>query len=128
MDNELFELCKEVYEKTGWGTLRPSKDTHYFVTDDTGDTTTVPMYDSDYLFGKLPRVVTRKDISWFLNISSEATTSTWVADYQYWDHISEQDYYLFENIKTGEARIHADTPLKALLKLTLALHKAGELK
>lgn len=103
-DSELFELCKEVYEKTGWRgwelvTLRD--DGAMFV--DEQDKSLIAekgftvLYTSDYLLEKLPRV--------HLDPSMH---SMWRASY-------------------GITSTLAETPLKALLKLTLVLHEAGEL-
>ena len=69
----------------------------------------VPLYTSDYLLGKLKEYFT------------------------YENEIDFGVYYLRE-INEWEALVQdkgastADTPLKALLKLTLALHEAGELE
>ena len=98
--SELFELCKEAYEKTGW---------------ETGELLShrglvrVPLYASDYLLEKLPmekgnHVIVEK---W--------SDGNWVA--------------LWQKSK-GKRYTHAvaDTPLKSLLILTIALSEAGELK
>ena len=126
MDKELFELCKEVYEQTSW----KAGDWFYERTDprsrvplktlgrpdvgfhlDNFDRL-CPLYTSDYLLEKLPKGI-RGD---YLNIFSAGTTS-WYALYGRTTTAKETGLY-------GES----DTPLKALLKLTIALHEAGELK
>ena len=114
--SELFELCKQVYEATGW------KDTHGRLDDgnhtirNEGNevllgTKQVPLYTSDYLLEKLPSTIKNE--------------------------LDEGDDYLFLYKKNGSwhadymgqfLRCNADTPLKALLKLTIALSEAGELK
>lgn len=98
-DNELFELCKEVYERTGWESK--SIDTHYFAErDERGEQ--VPLYTSDYLLGKLP-VVTL----------SSGYGGSWSATDRKIDN---------------PIVIISSSPLKALLKLVIALDDAGEMK
>lgn len=94
-DNELFELCKQVYEATGW------------------DYQNGAVYTSDYLLEKLPKKVEGADWSYWLTLSPMDGES-WDADYEFED--TEPRHFEY-----------ADTPLKALLKLTLALHEAGVL-
>lgn len=113
MDNELSELCKEVYEKTGWDKsteiirkyslnkvpsvfTRPPKGMELGVLSGTIEWQ-APLYTSDYLLQKLPK-------------------KTWIKHSELW----------VANL--GRLHLTSDTPLKALLKLTLALHQAGELK
>jgi hypothetical protein len=95
MDTELFELCNEVFQRTGWrdGSLTFISGHPY-----------TPIYTSDYL---LPKLSTR-----YLSLENSAThgNALWVA------------------LWGMSVRTSADTPLKALLKLVLALKKAGELK
>lgn len=123
MDNELFELCKQVYEKTGWGAWsQPDGDsdqTESYWKHLDGETENeafksaehskwskavwiAPLYTSDYLLEKLP---------WSTVCSgpNEGMFGSWM------------------NGKPKETFNEADTPLKALLKLTLALHEAGQL-
>ena len=111
-DNELFELCKQVHEKAGWD--EPNLDDFGNKLNVYGQM--VPLYTSDYLLEKLPtervafmlRRVFYKDgdLLWIVN---DATTIDG-------DGNSNSTYHYV-----------ADTPLKALLKLTLALKEAGEL-
>lgn len=127
-DNELFELCREVYEKTGWdGTpncyaylKNPYVDVwaweviplHEDNVDDVDEWH--PLYTSDYLLEKLPthdknNVHANFGVSMLLASNPKKWGASWECD-------------------SGEYEmVHADTPLKALLKLTLALHEAGEL-
>jgi hypothetical protein len=106
MDNKLLNLCKEVYE------LHPEWDGYDKVWRSymggepqlanlpvTTGIIEAPLYTSDYIFSKLP-----------YGTSLETTTLGFVAVYG-----------LFHYGK-------ADTPLKALLKLIIALDDAGELK
>lgn len=124
-DNELFELCKEVYVKTRW---ERTKEAYYrqgkynsggiwfkphdpFIEANTGKYVDfpyeflTPLYTSDYLLEKLPESTTvAKRFTGEGSLSPEKKYTAWLSDdYQTW----------------------ADTPLKALLKLTLALHKEG---
>ena len=142
MNNELFELCKEVYEKfPDWmstGSIyyhnrhykAPKGDYSIYAEGYTYDSTNgytadfepqygdVPLYTSDYLLEKLP--------SWYFDTDIEETmvlalmphmleTDKWIARYETPEHRASE----FEAI--------ADTPLKSLLKLTIALSEAGEL-
>ena len=92
--SELYELCREVYEKTGW---KPTDWQH-------GIEDGQPLYTSDYLLEKLPETYNKQELTlWRSGVSS------WRAGY------SPTESY------------RDDTPLKALLKLTIALSEAGEL-
>ena len=119
MDNdELFELCKEVYESTGWrgedGFITTIggkwiKDVKKGWFDETIDSDGFyPLYTSDYLLEKLP-----------CNKGNHVDLGKWSGGYWSagWQPNSGRRYI----------RAVADTPLKALLKLTLALIEAGEL-
>ena len=95
--SELFKLCKKVYEKTGW---KPTDWQH-------GIEDGQPLYTSDYLLEKLPVCVVEKyqqvDNKWAYSAKS----------YSYEKHMRLTEY--------------EETPLKALLKLTIVLSKEGEL-
>lgn len=117
MDKELFELCKEVVERTEWG------GTDYFycsgnvihrtqLDDDDFLGEVIPLYTSDYLLEKLPRIITDH---YYLTITP--SKQHWYAAYS--------QYAMGKEVKFNN---QADTPLKALLKLTIALNDAGELK
>ena len=108
--DEMFDLCRQVYEATGW------KDTHDKFRANGFKVTwgfsgwrrgEVPLYNSDYLLEKLPR----KNLSLMLDEISNLWRATWGRD-------------LFSSERF---RGVSDTPLKALLKLTIALSEAGEL-
>lgn len=129
-DNELFELCKEVYKRfPNWKygvdwmqVVNPGLASQYInrvcydPTDDEDDflyereeMDSVPLYTSDYILEKLPAYKTElPDYEERLTLVKEA--QKYNASYG----------YLY--------RVEAYTPLKALLKLVLALHDAGELK
>jgi hypothetical protein len=124
-DNELFKLCKEVYKRTGW-----DGDKQFAYDDTYGDKwlryiaefphesrewrleNMIPLYTSDYLLEKLQGVYGWSDFS----LTSDPTESgvVWQSLYHTYDGM---DY-----------KYKSDTPLKALLKLTIALSEAGELK
>lgn len=102
--SELFELCKEVYERTEW---KPTDWQH-------GDEGGQPIYTSDYLLEKLPKTI------W----------STYGLAIFPGDYVATAGYYDPDGligVEVNELQ-KADTPLKALLKLTIALSEAGELK
>lgn len=121
-DNELFELCKEVYERLdGWDNTEkcyayidefntgkkcwkviPLHEDNIYDVDEWH-----PLYTSDYLLAKLQVLDAETSLSWRAIEEWEAS-HCWIDD----------DFRFNE---------YADTPLKALLKLAIALHKAGEL-
>lgn len=104
MDNELFELCKEVYKRTGgWGTEENALTNHKLW----HPKYSIPIYTSDYLLEKLPfgTELGQDSFAWIGKWEQGAGSAT---KRQIWER--------------------ADTPLKALLKLTIALHEAGELR
>ena len=104
MNNELFELCKKVYERTGWDDLA---DDHPWITErgviGYKRNGVSPVYDSDYLLDKLPPSV-KNEFDGGDDYIILYKKKNWYADYM------------------GQfMRCEADTPLKALLKLVLAL-------
>ena len=140
MDTELFELCKEVYKRTGWeledgilvdyrfgGTykndfmnkklsvwkkqLEEYKEA-YKVSDAKASEqfAFAPLYTSDYLLEKLPK--TRMDSDY---------NGNWNMGIQW--HSEEKGWNYFVGAFNG----YGDTPLKALLKLSIALDNAKEL-
>ena len=116
-DTELFELCKEVYERfPEWNGTRDWIREDGLIVDYNVWKTSTPLYTSDYLLEKLPKRVDNDEVNW-LDIYHEADPDCWRAGYEY-----------AKNDKWGDSYdVVADTPLLALLKLTLALHEAGEL-
>ena len=118
--NELFELCKQVYEATGWeqepdvSYLYKYWDNHdelCVISIEEADDSLVPAYTSDYLLEKLPATVKNDFDGGNDYIILYKKGKSWYADYM------------------GQfKRQKSDTPLKALLKLTIALSEAGELK
>lgn len=117
MDNELFELCKKVYERTkdtwGWTDEMQWIEVNHFgevsifpkwrsLSDNSAEVQKhAPLYTSDYLLEKLPQGVSV---------------------------YKEQLAYAYNAGLPKVERQVSDTPLKALLKLTIALHESGELK
>ena len=116
---EPFELCKEVYERTKWETtdwydLDPDgKPVEYLCTteDKIDENDYVPFYTSDYLLEKLPNHIYLQHYA----------NDTW--------HASQLQPTELRTADNAYQSINAssDTPLKALLKLCLALKEAGEL-
>lgn len=102
MDTELVELCAKVYKLTGWGFEEGARLLTHYGEDD--DNEQYPAYTSDFLLEKLPAGT---EVEKLAGLAPSYRASRFSID----------------NIYS-----HADTPLKALLKLTLALHEAGELK
>lgn len=123
-DNELFELCKEVYERTRW------TDTLQCIWNSKIDTVSdysrhwaekhnypayAPLYTTDYLLEKLPRQIMSKPLEIY---GYDEESGMYLVRYDVMELVpSNQGWY----------GARADTPLKALLKLTIALHEAGEL-
>lgn len=110
-DQELFELYSEVYEKTGWKgwELVTLRDDGAMFIDESDKSLIVEkgftvLYTSDYLLEKLP-----KSYKTSLLMLYRSAQDSWWAGYP----------PLLES--------NSDTPLKALLKLILALKKVGEL-
>lgn len=112
--SELFELCKEVETRTSWEDTTSAYlwvEAHDTYELDNGNPLAfghppIPAYTSDYLLERL------EDKSPTLtHFHDEKIERRWGAN-------------TWTSIETG----YADTPLKALLKLTIALSEAGELK
>lgn len=121
-DNELFELCKEVYRRTQWD---DTQNGYYFV-----DGEEPLLYDKD--------VFAVKDFDQWWNQMAylcPAYTSDYILEklgrphtsfqFEYFEDFVAVAWYNEDDVFT---RRDADTPIKALLKLTIALHDAGELK
>ena len=134
MDNELFELCKEVYKRTGWkDTLdfayksKPgiwlvqrannynAKPSWWLVSDEVPSGCT-PLFTSDYLLEKLP--VYSEDAEGMLSVTTRQgqERNGWMAYYE------DIDGYSVGAEGIGES------PLEALLRLTLELHEQNLLK
>lgn len=110
-DKELFELSSKVYELTKWEPPYPRR-----WLDVEGK---APLYTSDYLLQKLPPVIQDphdrvfKHIQMWIN-GDKTAHAGYVEPYAHDDKVAYAQ-------ESKELRI-------TLLKLTIALHKAGELK
>jgi len=128
MDNELFELCKTIYEKTNWDNdllaylnwreIVHDEPRNLQVSNTKSDMqwkSFAPLYTSDYLLEKLPGQFGNRGSSSAQCLRLCKSNEGYMAGY-----IGVDLVWWLEST--------ADTPLKALLKLTLALHEAGELQ
>lgn len=122
-DNELFELCKQVYRRfPEWNDTHDKYRKNGFIVTwgymslMRGET---PLYTSDYLLGKLPKYLKYQNEDNRLELVPqgyiEKGLSNWCATYA----DNEHDIPF---LGLG------DTALKALLRLTLELHKQGLLE
>lgn len=137
-DQELFELCKQVYEATGWKddsidyymrfhkpAKRAFKVNRWEYDEDSRryhgapaaeqfreENEVAPLYTSDYLLEKLPVHV--DDGVRVQNLVQEVET--------YYPYRQKNNVYS-AYYKGSDFNEYSDTPLKALLKLTIALHK-----
>ena len=117
--SELYELCKEVYELTGWiGTLQVIWNDQVTVVEPYVErwaqeekyANYAPLYTSDYLLEKLPR---------YIYLQQSADGKSWGASQLQPTELRTAEN-AYQSINTS-----AVTPLKALLKLTLKLHEKG---
>ena len=136
--SELFELCKQVYEATG---LADTID--YFYLKNNGDYNVdrashtqvdhnwwklggevparcFPLYTSDYLLEKLPAHFYGGTIA----MTAETDEGPTRYSFFYEDNHETAQVVHCENVRLQGWH---DTPLKALLKLTISLSEAGEL-
>ena len=111
--SELAELCKEVYEKTGWIVGDESWEWHTTTDAKLDSMFIAPKYYTDYLLEKLP------DNGSNGRVCLEKLDDGWHAS------LCSQDEYTPPSYEYDSS---ADTPLLALLKLTIAISEAGELK
>lgn len=117
--SELFELCKKVYELTEWGDMQNRSHTWTKINEKNKPQSLCPLYTSDYLLEKLPEYVIEYDSYYEQDISNYLCVMKVPDGYvALYDGLS-----LAHKVKVQRA----DTPLKALLKLTIALSEAGEL-
>lgn len=101
VDTELFELCKQVYKRTGWDDLPLSQRYDAYEGDGIEDEyIRIPAYNVEYILQRLPKP----------RMTLRNTSDGWTA---YYDTLGE-----------GLPQ-YESTPLKALLKLTIALDDAG---
>ena len=118
--SELFELCKEVYERLEW----QIDDATWIVGDENGDLFILtkeveaqgyydyyaPLYTTDYLLEKLPN---------YIYLQQSADGKSWRASQLQPTELRTAEN-AYQSINTS-----ADTPLLAILKLTLKLHEEG---
>lgn len=110
MNNELFELCKEVYKQTEWDDDSLWHKTYEDYRPDLD--ISVPIYTSDYLLEKMQITSGWKHGRFYLECCRDDINGIrWEASYN----------SLRSDFPTSMGR----TPLKALLKLVLALNDAG---
>jgi len=151
-DKELFDLCKRVYGLTGWDdtpftykrlmTSHTLKWKEWFIADynngkwnDVGEQS-IPLYNSDYLLELLPDALHSPSLNIAYRLCMKKIGKGYF--YEYSNHPWFRDMksvFSRKGYDTNDDRlayaikpVTADTPLKALLKLTIALHEAGELK
>lgn len=119
-DEQLFALCKEAYEKTGWEMDHEELAIYHgldepFRGKGTGLIYKSPFYTSDYLLQKLHELGRSITIDMF----KDETIAT---DRKPTNKRNDNDVYDCWTTESGK------NTLKALLKLTIALADAGELK
>jgi len=120
-DQELFDLCKKVYELTKWET----KDLYWLVTRG-GQSSIwkwvnakefsdrVPVYNSDYLLEELPKSIGAYGLEMWSYPSGDGVA------FGYYDTLNRRWHHKIP--QRGDK-----LPLKALLKLTIALSEDGQL-
>lgn len=142
MDNELFELCKEVHARTGWKSGQTNRFESY--TDVSGHLQVkfvngrdymppsehvMPLYTSDYLLEKLPGAVYESaDDPSTPNRRIQYALRMETPQVNYMSHMWA--YFYYDGSEKPEGLRYwseGNTPLKAILKLVLALDKAGKL-
>lgn len=114
MDNECFELCKEVYKRTAWyGTALLITESGPTMVGPMDKDSSVPLYTSDYLMEKLQHVPTKDpDVQDEPHIVVEHSG------------VVKPAYKWGAKAYVGEwVEVSSTTPLKALLKLVLELNK-----
>lgn len=110
MDNETYFLSEKVYGLTKW-VSKPWLKGFPEINEEGLE----PYYSADYLLDKLPTPLNLYGEPHQL-VLRKGAQDDYFAEYWHSDELSG-DYY-----ETG------DTPIKALLKLTISLYEAGELR
>lgn len=124
MDEELFELCKEVYERTAW---QPTGyfDGEYIVTQEDADAGGYDdgqlnaLYTSDYLLEKLPAKLAYNKTEYFYYLEKFGDGS-YGSGYGFTDEGGHIDHPMIGVLTDNVA-------LKVNLKLVIALDDAGQL-
>jgi len=128
MDDELLDLCEQVSVQTNWQIERwycYSDRKGWTISDFAHGEKWIPAYNSDYLLEKLPaEIVSKEHKGYMANLNTrkdlnDPDDSTKGSSYFAWYYVTGEE--------PSDFGVYADTPLKALLKLTLELHRAGEL-
>lgn len=106
-----LDLCKELYELSGWETDYTTKEF-----DDKNHIVGTPAYSLGYLLRKLPRTITDDEDEeiYQLMVMAVLDENKWLAGYDNTIHTPHASY--------------ADTPENALCKLAIELIKSGVLK
>lgn len=109
--SELVELCKKVYEKTGWIVGDESWDWHTTTDAKLDSMFIAPLYTTDYLLEKISKIVDYLSLNHNNKLSIDSLDGEkgkWYA--HYWH-------------RSRRSQVSSDTPLKALLRLTLKVHE-----
>lgn len=126
MDTELKDLCAAVYGLTGWRLPVSERPVEYWVQHDDDwdleygiagmpvDGGIIPLYNSDYLLEKLKECELTVILRWNRDMKRTIAMQQWNGKWCVGTFDMPQGDYPI-----------ADTALKALLKLTLALHEAN---
>ena len=127
MNDELFELCKEVAKRTDWLCDEDASDFYFYWEANEGGDFSIryrnecpyyskdeyyPLYTSDYLLEKLPSSLNDDEDDTY-RLTVHKVNGDWLAN------------YVYDNV--GMWHRYGSTPLLSLLKLTIALSEAGEL-
>ena len=121
-NRELFELCKQVYEATGWKQSQNISQLYEYWDDhdelcvisiEDADDALVPAYTSDYLLEELSVVTDHVSVTRSNKISIDASND------------EKSNWYANCWFRSRRVQVKSDTPLKALLKLTLKLYEEG---
>ena len=108
--SELHQLCKKVYELTGWEAPETYK------AEDGNPENDWQAYDTDYLLEKLPEEVKKRVL---VVTNGDRPHAGYAERDNYGDYTLDEYYW-----KNAQ---YSDEVRKALLKLTIALSEAGEL-
>jgi len=125
-DTELLDLCEKVYELTKWD----SNELHHHLDGQIFDRPVsesdvkvdirsyFPLYTSDYLDEKLPENIPSIQ---YENMPSSLLIEHDIGQWFCWYRVKAQNLHH----PKADFGVYGDTPLKARLKLVIALHEAG---
>lgn len=145
MNTASLELCKELYELSGWKTGWWYPHVHiensmvsqeHIYTDEFGAIVDkqrdIPAYDLGYLLRKLPNKVTVKKRVYGFILTDSTSDGTWIADYiiHFWQTPipTDRNYEMWLHHGDKAKLTEADTPEDAVAKLCIELVKQGLLK